>query len=205
MSFCETCGVKVNAGRFVHRGRVGGLVVIDARGNERAWCGEHARHRPPWYGKTGWPWMREFDRLWAHAERRELLERIEASRDVNFDTPPPFTEGEVIELGPHSRAIVERIVRPRPDRWVLRRRLEIDERDRYLRSGALPYTACKPHERPRDPTPTEQRRASEESAYQSASDTLEAGAVLEGPWTERFARDAKVKRRAAIREAIERR
>lgn len=164
---CDTCGRRLKNKR-------GELRAFDANGNVTAWCRTHARHRPPWYGKAGWAWMREYDRLWAKAEGRELEELLaNGGRDLTFDRPPPLSEGEVRTVGAMQITVLW-VRQPTPDRWTVRVARKVPERVLMLRTGALPFTSEKKgvvHA----PTPTEVERASVDSAYIGHSDPLDAG------------------------------
>lgn len=194
MSACETCGRR--AGH-----RKGDLISTDANGNVTAWCAEHARHRPPWFGRAGWPWMRELDRLWAKADEAELADLLKnGGRDLVFDRQPPLREGEVRHIGRLEVRVIW-VRQSKPGRWTVRVRRKVPERVLMLRTGSLPYRSDKPG-RVRAPTPDEVEQAGVESAYVSYRDELDAGQAVPREQIADFARRARLRRATEISEEL---
>jgi hypothetical protein len=137
---CETCGRRVNPRRSLKKGQIGALVIW-REGLPFAWCPSHARHRPPWHGRAGWPYMRELDRLWAKAEAHELLALLkEGGRDLTFTGPAPFAAGEVIRLAGNAWCVIEWVRESKPGTSTVRVRRFENERPRMLRPGGPPLT-----------------------------------------------------------------
>jgi len=167
INVCDTCGRRLT-------GKRGELLSTDSRGNQTAWCVDHARDRPPWYGRAGWAWMREYDRLWAKAEEMELEELLrDGGRDLVFDHRPPLAECEVRKVGSMEVTVLW-VRQPAPDRWTVRVARKVPEKVLMLRTGCLPFTSEKRgviHA----PTPKEVEQASVDSAYIGHADPLDAG------------------------------
>lgn len=199
---CETCGRRVDPTRTLRKGMVGALVVY-REGLPFAWCPEHARHRPPWYGRAGWPYMRELDRLWVKAEAREQLAMVkDGGRDLIFRGHPPFTAGEVIRLSRTAWCVIEWVRQSSPGVYTVRVRRFADERPRMLRPGGPPLTDPTRMGAGR-PSPDEIENARIEGNYQTDSDPLDGGQVLDAKEIGKFAVTARARRAELIREVIE--
>lgn len=192
---CDTCSRRL-------RGAMGELVSTDTGGNRSAWCSTHSRHRPPWYGSAGWPWMRELDRLWLKAEESELNEMLKnGGRDLIFSGRPPLSEGEVRHIGSLEVHVLW-VRQSKPGRWTVRVRRTVPERALMLRTGSLPFRSDKSG-KVHAPTPTEIERAATESAYQGYEDPLDAGQAPSSDYAAKLATKARLRMAETLQEEIE--